>query len=100
MSQKPTKKLLQPQTQSNGQQVWRTQTVLAQALTSDRFLLHYVTRDELGVLAQGGDGLPGIKQAFAAYTEQSPLYGFICHHEKTALLRYVPSSTTRLLQGT
>lgn len=65
-----------------------------------RFLLKYISRDELDVLARGNGGVADIREAVAGYSELSPLYGFLRFRRRSVLVRYVPKDTSRLLQGT
>ena len=64
-----------------------------------RFLLHYISRDEVDVLQTGGGGFTEVKEAVAKYEEKSPLYGLLVYRRKKVLLKYVPQGTSRLLQG-
>jgi hypothetical protein len=70
-----------------------------------RFLLHYVSRDSVEVLAQGSKGLVEMREAADAYyndTEsgpRSPLYGMIDFRRRKLLLKLVVDGTSRLIQG-
>lgn len=74
-------------------------TILANANVTSRFLLHYIARDEVDLLDSGISDLSGIRTALAGYNEKSPVYGFINYRGKRILLKYVPTDTSRLLQG-
>ncbi|KAI9814275.1 MAG: hypothetical protein M1826_002295 [Phylliscum demangeonii] len=63
------------------------------------FLLKYMSRDELDILARGTGGIAELRPAVAAYTELSPLYGFLRFRRRNVLVRYVPKDTSRLLQA-
>ena len=69
-------------------------------MAPDRFLLKYISRDEIDLLGGGSGGLAEVKEALEAYKEQSPVFGLIHFRRKKALLKYVPEGTSRLLQGT
>lgn len=64
-----------------------------------RFLLKYISRDEIDLLKSGNGGLAELREAIAEYDEKSPLFGLIHFRRKRALLKYVPGGTSRLLQG-
>ncbi|KAL8826931.1 MAG: hypothetical protein Q9170_007215 [Blastenia crenularia] len=64
-----------------------------------RFLLHYVTRDEVGLLKRGSGGVVDIRDSILQHDEQSPLYGFVHYRRRKVILKYVPEGTSRLLQG-
>ena len=70
------------------------------ALILRRFLLSYVTRDEVDVFKHGNTGLSEARDVLAQYEEKSPLYGFVQHRRRKALFKYIPEGTSRLLQGT
>ena len=65
-----------------------------------RFLLKYISRDEIELLSSGGGGVVEIRNAIEQYSEKSPLYGFIQYRRRKVLLKYIPEGTSRLLQGT
>jgi len=65
-----------------------------------RFLLKYISRDEVGLHERGSDGLSEVQEAVTRYEEQSPLFGFIQYRRRKVILKYVPEGTSRLLQGT
>lgn len=65
-----------------------------------RFLLKYISRDEVGLLERGSGGLLEVQEAVNRYEEQSPLFGFIQYRRRKVILKYVPEGTSRLLQGT
>ena len=64
-----------------------------------RFLLKYISRDEVALLAQGNGGLAEVEEVVNRYEEQSPLYGFIQYRRRKVILKYMPEGTSRLLQG-
>ena len=64
-----------------------------------RFLLNYISRDEVGLLAKGNGGLAELEEVVSRYEEQSPLYGFIQYRRRKVVLKYIPEGTSRLLQG-
>lgn len=63
-------------------------------------MLKYTSRDEVGLLERGSDGLAEVKEAVNRYEEQSPLFGFIQYRRRKVVLKYIPEGTSRLLQGT
>lgn len=64
-----------------------------------RFLIKYITRDEVDLLEKGNGGLIEVNEAVKKYEEQSPLYGFINYRRRKVVLKYIPEGTSRLLQG-
>ena len=64
-----------------------------------RFLLKYVTRDEVDVLGRGSGGILEIRNAIASYDEPSPLFGFLKYRRRNVLIKYVPEGCSRLIQG-
>lgn len=64
-----------------------------------RFLLKYLSRDEVGLLEKGNGGLAELEDVVTRYVEQSPLYGFIQYRRRKVILKYIPDGTSRLLQG-
>jgi hypothetical protein len=64
-----------------------------------RFLLKYVSRDEVELLNRGSSGVVEIRGVISQYTEESPLYGFIRYRRRSILIKYVPEGTSRLIQG-
>lgn len=64
-----------------------------------RFLLRYVTRDEIDLLKKGTGGYIEARDAVEQYDEKSPLYGLLEYRRKQVLLKYLPEGTSRLLQG-
>ena len=73
--------------------------LIQHVLTWKRFLLNYVTRDEVDVFKHGNTGLSQARDALAQYEEKIPLYGFVQHRRRKALFKYIPEGTSRLLQG-
>ena len=65
-----------------------------------RFLLKYVSRDEVSVLGKGTGGISEVRSAVESYEEKSPLYGFLQYRRRKVILKYVPEGMSRLLQGT
>ncbi|KAF2273153.1 uncharacterized protein EI97DRAFT_461402 [Westerdykella ornata] len=63
------------------------------------FLLHYVSRDAVNVLARGTGGAAEARAAVANYNELSPLYGFLLYRRRKVLIKYTPEGTSRLLQA-
>lgn len=68
-------------------------------LMFDRFLLKYVSRDEVTLLRRGTGGVPDVRSAVEGYEEKSPLYGFLQYRRRKVVLKYVPEGISRLLQG-
>ena len=64
-----------------------------------RFLLKYISRDEVDLLERGNGGLSEVEEVVTRYDEQSPLYGFIQYRRRKVILKYIPEGTSRLLQG-
>jgi hypothetical protein len=64
------------------------------------FLVRYISRDKVTLLASGAAGLSEARAAILQYTELSPLYGLVVYRRRKVLVRYVPEGTSRLLQGT
>ncbi|PGH36917.1 hypothetical protein GX50_00151 [[Emmonsia] crescens] len=65
-----------------------------------RFLLKYVSRDTVALLARGTGGVTEIKITIDGYEETSPLYGFLQYRRRKIILKYVPEGISRLIQGT
>ncbi|KAI1500414.1 hypothetical protein F5X99DRAFT_239291 [Biscogniauxia marginata] len=63
------------------------------------FLLKYVSRDEVDVLASGNGGIVEIRNAVAKYEEPSPLYGFLRYRRRNVIVRYMPENCSRLIQA-
>jgi hypothetical protein len=64
-----------------------------------RFLLKYVTRDTIDLLARGTGGVVEVRIAIEGYEEKSPVYGLVQYRRRKVVLKYVPEGTSRLLQG-
>lgn len=64
-----------------------------------RFLLRYVSRDEVALLDRGTGGVPDVRNAIDAYEETSPLYGFLQYRRRKVVLSYMPEGLSRLIQG-
>ena len=64
-----------------------------------RFLIKYITRDEVDLMGKGSGGLAEVNETVKQYGEQSPLYGFINYRRRKVVLKYIPEGTSRLLQG-
>lgn len=65
-----------------------------------RFLLKYISRDEVEILGRGNGGIVDIRNSIAAYEEASPLFGFLRYRRRNVLIKYVPEGCSRLVQGT
>ncbi len=65
-----------------------------------RFLLKYISRDEVDLLGRGNGGILEIRNAIAQYEELSPLFGFLRYRRRNVLIKYVPEGCSRLIQGT
>lgn len=65
-----------------------------------RFLLRYVSRDEVALLDRGTGGVPDVRSAIDSYEEISPLYGFLQYRRRKVVLSYQPEGLSRLIQGT
>ncbi|KAF2004300.1 hypothetical protein P154DRAFT_427133 [Amniculicola lignicola CBS 123094] len=63
------------------------------------FLLKYVSRDAVEVLARGTGGAAEARGTIAQYEDKSPLYGFLLYRRRKVLIKYVPEGTSRLLQA-
>ncbi|KAF2705991.1 hypothetical protein K504DRAFT_387454 [Pleomassaria siparia CBS 279.74] len=63
------------------------------------FLLKYVSRDAVEVLARGTGGASEARSAIAAFEETSPLYGFVLYRRRKVLIKYIPEETSRLLKA-
>ncbi|PGH05362.1 hypothetical protein AJ79_06831 [Helicocarpus griseus UAMH5409] len=63
------------------------------------FLLKYVTRDTVALLARGTGGVAEIRISIDAYEETSPLYGFLQYRRRKIILKYVPEGISRLIQA-
>lgn len=64
-----------------------------------RFLLKYISRDSVDLLARGKAGVHEARNAIATYPETSPLYGLISYRRRRVLLKYIPDGTSRVLKG-
>ncbi len=64
-----------------------------------RFLLKYISRDEVELLAKGNGGIVEIRNSIAQYEEQSPLFGFLRYRRRNVVIKYVPEECSRLVQG-
>ncbi len=64
-----------------------------------RFLLKYVSRDEIELLGRGNGGIVEIRNSIAKYEEESPLFGFLRYRRRNVLIKYVPETCSRLVQG-
>ena len=51
------------------------------------------------LLSRGKGGVSEARNAIAAYTDLSPLYGIIIYRRRKVLIKYVPEKTSRVLQG-
>ena len=64
-----------------------------------RFLLKYISRDEVDLFERGNGGIVEIRNAVAQYEEESPLFGFLRYRRRNVLIKYVPEGCSRLIQG-
>ena len=64
-----------------------------------RFLLKYISRDEVVLLERGNGGLADVEEVVNRFGEHEPLYGFIHYRRRKVVLKYIPEGTSRLLQG-
>ena len=64
-----------------------------------RFLLKYISRDEVELLGKGNGGIVEIRNAVASYEEPSPLFGYLRYRRRNVLIKYVPEDCSRLVQG-
>ena len=71
----------------------------ADSLNLLRFLLNYVSRDEVALLNRGTGGVPDVRNAVDGYEEASPLYGFLQYRRRKVILSYIPEDTSRLVKG-
>lgn len=69
------------------------------ASNTTRFLLHYVSRDEVALLDRGSGGVSEVRTTIDKYEETSPLYGFLQYRRRKVVLRYMPEGLSRLIQG-
>lgn len=44
--------------------------------------------------------MPEVRNVIANYPENSPLYGFLQYRRRKVVIRYMPESLSRLVQGT
>lgn len=65
-----------------------------------RFLVKYISRDEVELSGKGNGGIVEIRNAIASYEEPSPLFGFLRYRRRNVLIKYVPEDCSRLVQGT
>ncbi|KAK2744390.1 hypothetical protein FQN57_004285 [Myotisia sp. PD_48] len=73
------------------------QSALAEA--GGWFLLKYVSRDVVALLAKGNGGVVEIRATIDDSDEKAPLYGFLQYRRRKVILRYVPEGISRLLQA-
>ncbi|EER25057.1 hypothetical protein CPC735_016580 [Coccidioides posadasii C735 delta SOWgp] len=73
------------------------QTALTEA--GGWFLIKYVSRDVVALLARGTGGVAEIRITIDSYEEKSPLYGFLQYRRRKVILRYVPEGVSRILQA-
>lgn len=65
-----------------------------------RFLLKYVSRDQVELLGRGNGGIVEIRNAIAQYEEPAaPLFGFLRYRRRNVVIKYVPEECSRLVQG-
>ncbi|OAX81168.1 hypothetical protein ACJ72_04495 [Emergomyces africanus] len=63
------------------------------------FLLKYVSRDTVALLARGTGGVAEIRITIDGYEETSPLYGFLQYRRRKIILKYAPEGISRLIQA-
>jgi len=65
-----------------------------------RFLLKYISRDEVELLGKGNGGIVEIRNAIAQYDEPAAaLFGFLRYRRRNVVIKYVPEECSRLVQG-
>jgi hypothetical protein len=64
-----------------------------------RFLLKYVSRDEIELLGKGNGGIVEIRKIISQFEEPAPLYGFLRYRRRNVVIKYVPEDCSRLVQG-
>lgn len=64
-----------------------------------RFLLKYISRDEVDVLAKGNGGTVDMRNNIAQYEETSPLFGLLRYRRRNVIIKYLPEGCSRLIQG-
>jgi hypothetical protein len=77
----------------------RPPTKAADYLFPHRFLLKYVSRDEIEIQGHGKGGIVELREAIKQYTELSPLFGYIRYRRRNVLIKFVPDGVSRLVQG-
>lgn len=65
-----------------------------------RFLIKYVSRDEVELLAQGTNGAPEMRGHLANEPDDAPLFGYIRFRRKNVLVKYIPEAASRVIKGT
>jgi len=65
----------------------------------NRFLLKYISRDEIELLGRGNGGIVEIRNSIANFGEPSPLFGFLRYRRRNVVIKYVPEDCSRLVQG-
>ena len=68
-------------------------------LISSRFLLKYISRDEVELLGRGNGGIVEVRNGISQYEEPSPLFGFLRYRRRNVIIKYVPEECSRLVQG-
>ncbi|KAK2604365.1 hypothetical protein N8I77_007303 [Diaporthe amygdali] len=63
------------------------------------FLLKYVSRDEVQVLAKGNGGTVEMRNNIAQYEETSPLFGLLRYRRRNVIIKYLPEGCSRLIQA-
>lgn len=64
-----------------------------------RFLLKYISKDEVELLGRGNGGIVEIRNAITQYEEPSPLFGFLRYRRRNVVIKCVPEECSRLVQG-
>lgn len=79
--------------------LWCRRRSLTCVLHRPRFLLHYISRDEVALFERGTGGVPEVRSTVDAYEEVAPLYGFLQYRRRKVVLSYLPEGLSRLVQG-
>ena len=80
--------------------VWHGASLARNTDVYRRFLLKYVSRDEVVLLGRGNGGIVEIRNAIAQFEEPAaPLFGFLRYRRRNVVIKYVPEECSRLVQG-
>ncbi|RPA79186.1 hypothetical protein BJ508DRAFT_328593 [Ascobolus immersus RN42] len=63
------------------------------------FLIKYVSRDEVELLAQGANGAPEMRGHLANEPDDAPLFGYIRFRRKNVLVKYIPEAASRVIKA-